>query len=179
MSEQQQHQHEQEQSSNLPAVQGERQLVPIKLPEQHQRFYDKMRAKIEDFIREKGGNENVAKYLLLAPDLFVLLARLLLDKRVDLKTKAVAGAAVAYFITPLDFIPEIVTGPVGFMDDIVLTVYVLRKILVDVDQRIVREHWNGEEDLLEVMTNVIKKADELVGKKVLNKIEQKLFRKRR
>jgi uncharacterized membrane protein YkvA (DUF1232 family) len=179
MNEQQKQQTEQEQSSDLPAVQGERQLVPIELPEEHKRFYDKMRAKIEDFIREKGGNDTLAKYLLLAPDLFVVLARLMLDKRVDLKTKALAGAAVAYFITPLDFIPEIVTGPLGLMDDVVLTVYVLRKILVDVDQRIVKEHWNGEEDLLEVITNVIKAADDLVGKKVLKKIEQIVFRKRR
>lgn len=163
---------------NLPAVQKSRELVPIELPEQHQRFYDKLRAKIEAFIREQSGNEAVAKYILLAPDLFVLLARLLVDKRVGLQAKALAGAAVAYFISPIDFIPEAITGAFGLLDDVVFAVYALRKILVDVDEMIVKEHWNGEEDLLRVITKVVRSADDLLGKKLVKKIEQTLFRKK-
>jgi uncharacterized membrane protein YkvA (DUF1232 family) len=170
-----------EQSRNselLPAVQEARELVPIKLPEKHQRFYDKLRQKIESFIREKGANETVAKFVLLAPDLFVLLARLMLDKRVSVQSKAIAGAAVAYFITPLDFIPEVLIGGFGLLDDVVLAVYALRKILVDVDDTIIREHWNGEEDLLQVITRVVKSADDLIGRKLVRKIEETLFRKK-
>lgn len=163
---------------NLPAVQKSRELVPIELPEQHQRFYDKLRAKIEAFIREQSGNEAVAKYILLAPDLFVLLARLLVDKRVGLQAKALAGAAVAYFISPIDFIPEAITGAFGLLDDVVFAVYALRKILVDVDESIVKEHWNGEVDLLRVITKVVRSADDLLGKKLVKKIEQTLFRKK-
>ncbi len=161
----------------LPAVQEPQELVPIKLPVKHQRFYDKLRDKIEAFLREKGGNETVTRFVLLAPDLFVLLARLMLDKRVSVQSKTVAGVAVAYFITPLDFIPEVFTGGFGLLDDVVLAVYALRKILVDVDEAIIREHWNGEEDVLKVITKVIKSADDLIGKKLVRKIEEKLFRK--
>lgn len=163
---------------NLPAVKKSEQLVPIELPEGHQRFYDKLRAKIEGFIRDKGVNETVANYILLAPDLFVLLARLLLDKRVGVQAKAVAGVAVAYFITPIDFLPEVLIGGFGLLDDVILAVYALRRILVDVDEAVVREHWNGEEDLLAVITKVIKAADDLVGKKLVRKLEETLFRKK-
>jgi len=162
----------------LPVVQEPAQLVPVNLPEKHQRFYDKLREKIETFIREKGGNDKVATYILLAPDLFVLLVRLMLDKRISVQSKAVAGAAVAYFIAPLDFIPEVLTGGFGLLDDVVLAVYALRKILVDVDEAIVREHWNGEEDVLQVITRVVKAADELIGQKLIRKIEQTVFRKK-
>ncbi len=162
-------------TSGLPAVRQLPELVPVPLPEEHQRFYDKLRAKIEAFIRERGLGDTVAKYVLLAPDLFVLLARLLVDKRVPVHSKTIAGLAVTYFLAPVDLIPEVLIGPMGLLDDVVLAVYALRKILVDVDQEIVREHWNNEEDLLEVITRVIKAADELIGKRVLKKIEEIVF----
>ncbi|MGD8189759.1 YkvA family protein [Brevibacillus ginsengisoli] len=169
------------QTANLPAILKKEpvELVPIEIPEEHQRFYDKLRKKIEAYIREKGVKDSIAQYILLAPDLFVLLARLLADKRVPMQAKTIAGIAIAYFISPIDFIPEALLGPLGLTDDVVLAVYALRKILVDVDEWIVREHWNGQDDLLEVITRVIKSADNLIGKKVLNKIQDVLFGKKR
>ncbi|UFJ41640.1 DUF1232 domain-containing protein [Brevibacillus humidisoli] len=160
--------------ANVPAVREPNQLVQITLPKEHQRFYDKLRRKIEQFVREKGMSDKTAEYLLLAPDLFVLLSRLVLDKRVPFQAKAVAGAAVAYFLSPIDVIPEVLTGPLGFLDDVVLAVYALRRILVDVDRSIVYEHWNGQQDLLQTITRIIESADDLVGKKVLSKLERKL-----
>lgn len=118
---------ENRQDNNLPVIREPEQLVPLELPEVHQRFYDKLRAKIEAFIKDKGVNDTAANYILLAPDLFVLLARLLLDKRVGVQSKAIAGVAVAYFITPIDFIPEALVGGVGLLDDVVLAVYALRR----------------------------------------------------
>ncbi|BAH45050.1 MULTISPECIES: YkvA family protein [Bacillales] len=162
----------------LPVVRKPTELVPVVLPEKHQRFYDKLREKIETFIRDKGINDSVANFILLAPDLFVLLARLMLDKRVGVQSKALAGVAVAYFITPIDFIPEALVGGFGLVDDVILAVYALRKILVDIDESIVREHWNGEEDLLAVITKVVRSADDLVGKKIVKKLEETLFRKK-
>lgn len=171
-----------ESEKNVPVIienHPPQQLVPIQLSEEHQRFYDKLRSKIERFIHEKGVSDNIAKYVLLAPDLFVLLARLIVDKRVPVQSKTIAGVAIAYFIAPIDFIPEALTGPLGLTDDVVLAVYALRKILVDVDHDIVKEHWNGTEDLLDVITRVVKSADELIGRKVLKKIEEILLGKRK
>ncbi|WP_019123470.1 YkvA family protein [Brevibacillus massiliensis] len=171
-------QHEEETNPNLPVPRDSYELTPIQLPKEHQRFYDKLRAKIEKFIRDRGLGDNAAGFILLAPDLFVLLARLLRDKRVPLQAKTIAGVAVAYFISPVDFIPEAIVGPLGMMDDVVLAVFALRSILVDVDSKIVAEHWNGQQDLLEVITKVVKQADELIGKNVLRKIENLLFGKK-
>lgn len=144
--------------------------VPMVIADEHQRFYDKLRKKIADFIREKGVNDNISEFLLAAPDLFVLLARLMVDKRVPTTSKALAGLAVAYFISPVDLIPEVVMGAFGFMDDIVLAVFVLKKILVDVDQSLVLEHWSGQMNLLTLITNVVQKADNLIGKSLIQKL---------
>jgi|GEM_PF-316530 len=158
--------------SGVPVVAQPRTLIPVTLPKEHQRFYDKLRKKMESFIREKGINDTLANYLMLAPDLFVLLSRLMLDKRIPTGAKAMTGMAIAYFISPVDFLPEIITGAAGFLDDIVLTVFVLRKILLDVDEKIVLEHWSGERDLLASIKSVIGKADELIGSKVINKLNE-------
>ncbi|HZG80201.1 MAG TPA: DUF1232 domain-containing protein [Brevibacillus sp.] len=168
---------EEQKKDNLPVVRPVTEVIAIELPEKHQRFYDKLRAKIETFIREKGVNEKTAGYILLAPDLFVLLARLMLDKRVGVQSKAVAGLAVAYFISPVDFLPEAFIGGVGLLDDVILSVYALRRILADVDESIVREHWNGEQDVLGVITKVITEADNLVGQKIAAKLKDILRRK--
>lgn len=168
---------EEQKQDNLPVVRPVTEVIAIELPEKHQRFYDKLRAKIEAFIREKGVNEKTAGYILLAPDLFVLLARLMLDKRVGVQSKAVAGLAVAYFISPVDFLPEAFIGGMGLLDDVILSVYALRRILADVDESIVREHWNGEQDVLGVITKVITEADNLVGQKIVAKLKDILRRK--
>lgn len=145
----------------------------IVLEREHQRFYDKLRKKIEELIKKQTGErmDAATKYILLAPDLFVLFARLIQDKRVSTKTKAIAGMVVAYFISPIDIIPEIITGPLGFLDDIILASYALSRILNDVDKSVVLEHWNGEADLLEVIQDVLKKAEDLVDKKVFGAIK--------
>lgn len=168
---------EEQKQESLPVVRPVTEVIAIELPEKHQRFYDKLRAKIEAFIREKGVNEKAAGYILLAPDLFVLLARLMLDKRVGVQSKAVAGLAVAYFISPVDFLPEAFIGGMGLLDDVILSVYALRRILADVDESIVRQHWNGEQDVLGVITKVITEADNLVGQKIVAKLKEVLRRK--
>ncbi|WP_245590477.1 YkvA family protein [Aneurinibacillus terranovensis] len=138
----------------------------IVLEREHQRFYDRLRRKIEEYLRDRIGDaksEKLAPYLLLAPDLFVLLARLLKDDRVSPKSKSIAMLAVAYFISPLDIIPEIFLGPLGFADDVVVSVMALNKILGDTDKEIIAEHWNGKENIIEVIRDVLAKADSLIG----------------
>jgi uncharacterized membrane protein YkvA (DUF1232 family) len=160
---------------------GEDQAIktvePVTLEKEHERFYDKLRLKVESFMLKRATKHPQAiKYILLAPDLFVLLARLVQDARVPFKSKAIAGVAIAYFISPIDLIPEVLTGPIGLLDDIVLAAYALNRILADTDKEILIEHWNGEADLLNTIQEVLSKAEELVGGKVhylLNKILNK------
>lgn len=150
----------------------------IVLEREHQRFYDKLRKKVEEFIKKQTGDrmDSTTRYILLAPDLFVLFARLLQDKRVPAKSKAVAGIVVAYFISPVDLIPELLTGPIGFLDDIILAAYALSRMINDVDKEVLLEHWNGEADLLQTVQELLKKAEELIDNKVFGAIKRMLKR---
>ena len=142
------------------------------MSEVEQRFYDRTRASIQRYVASKGSAlEKGAEFLLLVPDFFMLLWRLVNDARVTGRNKVLLGSGIAYFVSPIDLVPEAFLGPVGFADDLVLAVYILNKILTDTSIDIVREHWSGSEDVLITIQNVLNAADQMVGSNLLNKIK--------
>ena len=136
-----------------------------------QRYYDRIRQRIQNFLRERARMDKSAEYLLLAPDVFMLLWRLVNDGRVNAKNKLLLGSGIAYFIFPLDIMPEALLGPVGYLDDLVFAVYLLNKILSDTDAEVLRQHWSGSEDVLAVITKVLNAADNLVGKDLFGRLK--------
>jgi uncharacterized membrane protein YkvA (DUF1232 family) len=141
--------------------------------ERVQRFYDRVRTSIQQYLHNKGSAaEKSAEFLLLAPDVFILLWRLTTDGRVTGKNKMLLGSGIAYFILPFDFIPEAVVGPIGYLDDLVFAVYILNRVLRDTDVAIVREHWPGNQDVLDVIQRVLNAADSLIGSNLLKRLKK-------
>ena len=141
--------------------------------ERADRFYDRMRTGIRSYLEKKGTAAGTAgEYLLLAPDVFVLLWRLINDKRVNAKNKVMLGSGLAYYFFPLDIIPEGFMGPLGYIDDLVFAVYLLNKLLSDTDAEVLREHWSGRDDILDTIRNVLNAADKLVGSDILGKLKK-------
>jgi uncharacterized membrane protein YkvA (DUF1232 family) len=149
--------------------------------QEYERFYDRLRTRVETYVRERVGDsrtDKLAPYLLLIPDLFVLLVRLLRDDRVSKRSKSIAMLAIGYFVSPLNLIPEIFLGPIGFTSDIVVAVMALNKMLVDVDESIIKEHWNGQDNIISIIRDVVAKADSLVGNRRLGIIKNLFLRKK-
>lgn len=143
------------------------------LPRAHQRFYDRMRRSIDAAVGRRGAiAEKAAEWLLLVPDMFVLLWRLTRDERVSRKHKLLLGGAIVYFISPFDLLPEAILGPIGYLDDLVLSAYVLNKILKDTDPAILRQHWGGQGDVLETIKRLLNAADSMVESKALEKLKR-------
>ena len=141
--------------------------------ERANRFYDRMRDGIRRYLEGKGSVAGTtSEYLLLAPDVFVLLWRLVNDPRVSAKNKMMLGSGLAYYIFPLDIMPEGFLGPIGYIDDLVFAVYLLNKMLTDTDVEILREHWSGRDDILASIRNVLNAADNLVGSEILGKLKK-------
>lgn len=140
--------------------------------ERAERFYDRLRASIHQYVESKGkAVEKTTEFLLLVPDVFILLWRLLNDPRVNGRNKVLLGSGVAYFIFPFDLVPEAFLGPIGYADDLVLAVYILNKMLTDTTADILREHWSGGDDVLVSIQNVLNAADQLVGADLLKRIK--------
>jgi uncharacterized membrane protein YkvA (DUF1232 family) len=133
------------------------------------RFYDRLRARLTSSVPGKGGR--LQDLLFFAPDIFILLWRLTRDERVTGKNKAMLGSALAYFIFPLDLMPDLL-GPLGFADDLIFGVYVLNRMLVDTDEQVLRDHWSGTGDVLGVIRQILKAADGLVAGDMLKAIKR-------
>ena len=141
--------------------------------ERANRFYDRMRDGIRRYLDSKGSVAGkTGEYLLLAPDVFVLLWRLINDSRVNAKNKVMLGSGIAYYLFPLDIMPEGFLGPIGYIDDLVFAVYLLNKLLTDTDVEVLREHWSGRDDILDSIRNVLNAADNLVGSEILGKLKK-------
>jgi len=136
-----------------------------------QRYYDRIRERIRSYLEKKAHLEKSAEYLLLVPDVFMLLWRLVSDGRVNAKNKLLLGSGLAYYFFPLDIMPEAFLGPIGYLDDLVFAVYLLNKILADTDVEVLRQHWSGSEDVLKSIRNVLNAADSLVGKDLFGRLK--------
>jgi len=141
--------------------------------ERADRFYDRMRENIRKYLDDKGSVAgSTGEYLLLAPDVFVLLWRLINDKRVNAKNKVMLGSGLAYYLFPLDIMPEGILGPIGYLDDLVFAVYLLNKLMTDTDVEILREHWSGRDDVLDTIRKVLGAADNLVSSEILSRFKK-------
>ena len=104
--------------------------------------------------------------LLLLPDLTVLLMRLLRDPRVSLGDKAVALLGLGYVLSPIDLLPEILLGPIGLLDDLVVVTAALSRLINHVHPDVVRSAWSGRGDALDAIQRAAAWSERFVGQKL-------------
>jgi len=142
---------------------------------EHEDYYKRLRKRIVDWADSKEGETHRwTKILLTAPDFFHLLIRLVADPIVPLSEKGKLAAGIAYFISPLDLMPELFLGPTGFLDDIVLSAYVLNSLINHCDPAILKKHWAGDEDVLYLIQYILDEADRIVGTGLFKKLRKVL-----
>jgi uncharacterized membrane protein YkvA (DUF1232 family) len=90
----------------------------------------------------------------LLPDFVVLLGRLAIEPQVPAGAKLVAASTVAYVISPIDLLPEVLLGPFGLIDDVIVVGAGVSFLLNRVHPDLIRAHWPGQEDALESMQAV-------------------------
>jgi uncharacterized membrane protein YkvA (DUF1232 family) len=84
------------------------------------------------------------------PDCMVLFARLLRDRRVPRRSKALLAALIPYLALPFDLIPDFI--PVaGQLDDAILVAFVLRRVVRRTDPELLRELWPGPATSLRIV----------------------------
>jgi uncharacterized membrane protein YkvA (DUF1232 family) len=146
-------------------------------------FYDKLREKILYAIEKREGRrgakmtEGAVRALMLVPDVFILLVRLALDKNVPGSTRALIGGAIAYFILPVDLLPEALLGPAGYLDDLVLAAAVLAQAFGGELEPYARKHWSGSEDLRVVLQDITETAQSLLGQNLYDRLRRLMSRR--
>lgn len=125
-----------------------------------------------DFLKEELTNfeGNFPKYVLHTPDFFKLLCKLT-DEDLKLEDKKMINSALAYFVIPNDVIPEDMYGPAGYIDDIFVCTYVLMNIRDIYGIEMLKNLWEGEEDIEKVFETSYKESkEELKEKGLIDKV---------
>jgi uncharacterized membrane protein YkvA (DUF1232 family) len=149
--------------------------LPVESDQKQKDFYLQLRDKVSEWFEKNADQKpEYANYILLVPDFFYLLIRLTLDNRIPAIDKAKFAGVIAYFFSPIDFLPEALLGPLGYLDDLILTCYVLNLYInqqEEANQQVVKELWPGDQDVLNTIQSVLQKADKWIGSGLLKKIK--------
>jgi uncharacterized membrane protein YkvA (DUF1232 family) len=103
--------------------------------------------------------------LLFIPNLLLLSVRLLADRRVPKTEKALVAGAIVYAIIPFDLIPDMIPF-VGQIDDAYLIAMTLLRLMDRTDPAILREHWSGGGDVVELLKATAGLAGKLLPKPI-------------
>jgi len=103
--------------------------------------------------------------LLVIPNLLLLSARLMVDPRVPAKERLLVAGAIVYAFVPFDFIPDMLPF-VGQVDDAYLIALTLLRLMTVTDPRVVREHWRGGGDVVELVGATALLAGKLLPRRI-------------
>ena len=103
--------------------------------------------------------------LMFLPNMIMLSMRLMADSRVPRTERALFAAAIIYAIIPFDFIPDMLPF-IGQVDDIFLISLTLLRLIDRTDDRIVREHWRGGGDIVQLAESVVTVAPLLIPRRI-------------
>ena len=122
-------------------------------------FYDVLSDNLESFQGE------YASFIDHGPKLFKLLTDVLNEKNLTPDLRLKISAAIAYYVVPMDVIPEQIYGPYGYIDDIYITVYIIKKIADEFGFTFLENHWEGEGKLESVVEECYEKSLEVLQDK--------------
>ena len=111
--------------------------------------------------------------MMFLPNMVALCGRLLTDGRVALTEKALFAGAVIYALMPLDFIPDLLPF-VGQIDDAYLISLTLLRLISRTDDRVVRQHWRGGGDVVQLAEAIAGLAPRLLPKRVRRVLSAKV-----
>ncbi len=116
-------------------------------------------------VERKQARNLLKDALMLIPNFLKLLYRLFKDSRVPLAEKALLVGVMAYVISPLDFIPDLVPF-VGQVDDLYLIALVVLRLLSRTSNDVLVEHWDGSGDLVKLVDKIVYAAEYVLPKKI-------------
>ena len=98
------------------------------------------------------------------PQFFELLCNIITDNRADWNTRLIISSALSYFVMPDDIIPDSEKG-LGYIDDVYITAFVLKKIVDDIDPELITENWYGDEDIIKLVNKLYTESQLILGER--------------
>ncbi|MCL6591003.1 MAG: DUF1232 domain-containing protein [Firmicutes bacterium] len=165
----------------VPDSSGLRILLQPETFELAEEAFGPFRKRFLAWIEKNAGSlvKEVAEFIRTIPDVLTLLINLAKDSRIAPALKLKIALCIAYVFTPVDLIPEIIAGPLGFADDGVAMGLLIAGLVSEIPAEIIRENWKGRPEVLEFIIkghglaavisklpgNILQKLAGLFGKK--------------
>jgi len=99
------------------------------------------------------------------PQILLLCGRLVRDRRVPVRARIIAGAALGYVMLPVDVVPDWLPV-IGRLDDLAVAAFALRLLVSAAGEEIVAEHWDGPADVLDGFTGLLDGVASLLPKRL-------------
>lgn len=90
-----------------------------------------------------GAKRTVLGTIRRLPSYLRLLSGLMFDGRVSLLDRLMVVGAIAYIVSPLDFIPDVIPF-LGQVDDVFLLVAAIQRLVKRAGRSVVLRHWRGD-----------------------------------
>ena len=104
-------------------------------------FYDLLIDNLESYV------EDYDTFIDYGPRLYKLLCDCLNEEIINGDLRINISAAIAYYVVPMDVIPEQIYGPYGYIDDNYISVYVLGKVANTLGYDFLQHIWDGDDDV--------------------------------
>lgn len=99
------------------------------------------------------------------PSIGKLVVALLLDPRVPRTNKLLVGAITAYLVDPIGIVPRRLLG-LRRINDLILPVVALDILLNGADDQVLRDHWDGDPEVLLSLRKLARRASALAPARV-------------
>lgn len=121
------------------------------------RYYDSLRGRVDAWLTQHVGTryEPFRQALFFVPDVFALVFRLAQDRRVRLIDRLKLWGLAVYILSPVDINLDFIL-PLGPLDDLALSLFVLNSALSSIPDDLLREHWPGDGDAIDVLRGLTK-----------------------
>ena len=119
-------------------------------------FHEILQIAVEGY---KGKHSNI---ITLAPTIYKTMCNLLDSIEIRQIYRNELFVAIGYFVIPKDLFSEATFGPIGYIDDIMLSIHVLKKIKGEYGIEEIFEYWDDSYDILEKLlsTDFLRIKDE-------------------
>lgn len=113
----------------------------------------------------------VKEAITAVPNFAKLLWRLGQDPRVPMGSKVLMYTSLAYVLFPIDLLPDVIPG-IGQVDDVLLIVYAINRILRTAGNDVVVEHWDGSQNVLSLIQGISDVGANLMPKRLRSLLDR-------
>lgn len=107
-----------------------------------------------------------ASFIDNGPELFKFLNDLLITKELAPEYRLTVSAAIAYYVVPMDVVPEQIYGPYGYIDDIFITAHVIKLLAEEYGYAFLEKFWSGDSELKPMVDECYEKSIEILDDKI-------------